>query len=108
MNQIQFKNLPFDVRSEYLFKNGDYLTHREYYNQKRALYRFDDFLAEIWYSPVENEITKVKLIGLEKALKFYWSSVEIDEIVIDNKNWQPNLVARIIEYVLNIIGEYVA
>jgi len=70
-------NLPFDVRSEYLFKNGDYLTHREYYNQKRALYRCDDFLAEAWYDPLENEITKVELIRLEIALKFYWSSVEI-------------------------------
>jgi len=70
MNQIQFKYLPFDDRLEYLFKNGDYITHREYYNQKRALYRCDDFLVESWYDPVENEITKVELIGLEKALKF--------------------------------------
>jgi len=38
MNQIQFKNLPFDDRSEYLFKNGEYITHKEYYRQKRSLY----------------------------------------------------------------------
>jgi len=70
--------IAFDDRPEYLFKNGDYLMHREYYNQKRALYRCDDFLIEAWCDPVENEITKVELIGLEKALKFYWSSVEIE------------------------------
>jgi len=33
-----------------------------------------NFLAEAWYDPLENEITKVELIGLEKALKFYWDS----------------------------------
>ena len=80
MNQIQFKNLPFDDRSEYLYKNDYYINHKEYYRQKRALYRCDDFLVETWYDSVENEITKVELIGLEKALKFYWSSVEIEEI----------------------------
>ena len=99
MNQKQFKNLSFDDRSEYLFKNGEYITHREYYNQKRALYRCDDFLAEIWYSPLENEITKVELIGLEKALRFYWSAVEIDldyESIIEGSNSVPQQYKAII------------
>ena len=81
MNQIQFKNLPFDDRSEYLFTNGDYITHKEYYNQKRALYRCSNFLAEAWYDPLENEVTKIELIGLDKVLKFYWDSVEIEELI---------------------------
>jgi len=80
MTGNQFKNLPFDDRSEYLLKHGDYLTHREYYNQKRSLYRCGNFLAEAWYDPLENEVTKIELIGLEKALKFYWSAVEMEGI----------------------------
>ena len=68
MTTRQFIKLPFDESADYLFRNGDYITHCEYYNQKRALFRCDDFLAETLYDPVENEITKVELIGLEKAL----------------------------------------
>jgi len=82
MNQIQFKNLSFDDRSEYLFKNGDYLTHREYYNQKRSLYCCSNFLAEAWYDPLENEVTMVQLVNLEEALKFYWDSVALDRATI--------------------------
>ena len=81
MTNRQFIKLPFNESADYLFSNGDYITHREYYNQKRALFRCDDFLAETWYDPVENEITKVELIGLEKALKFYWNSMQIAEII---------------------------
>ena len=81
MTAHQFKKLPFDECSEFLLNNGNYITHREYYNQKRVLYRCDNFLGEAWYDPEENEVTKVELIGLEKALKFYWSSMQIDELI---------------------------
>jgi len=80
MTVKEFVTVSFDDRSSYVFKSGDYITHREYYNQKRVLYRCDNFLVETWYDPVENEVTKVELISLEKALKFYWSSVEIEGI----------------------------
>ena len=31
-----------------------------------------------WYDPMENEITEVTIIDLEKALKFYWRSIQIE------------------------------
>ena len=49
--------------------------------RKEHCFAVMDFLAETWYDPVENEITKVELIGLEKALKFYWNSMQIAEII---------------------------
>ncbi len=81
MTSRQFRKLPFNECAEFLLNNGDYITHREHYNQKRVLYRCYNFLGEAWYDPKENEITKVTVIGLVKALKFYWRSVDIENVV---------------------------
>jgi len=81
MKANQFNNLTFDNRSSYVSKNGDFITFKEYYRQKRALYNCDKLLVEAWYSPIKNEVTRVELIGHNEALKFYWSSMYIDDLV---------------------------
>ena len=80
MNALKFSNLSHDACADYLFRYGDYITHREYYNQVRILYSCNSFLAEAWYDPMEHEVTEVTIIGLEKALKFYWRSIQIDSL----------------------------
>ena len=81
MTTSEFTNLFFEEKHNFVFSQGEYITHKLYYNQKRILYRCKNILIEVWYDPYENMITKFVPINIDKALNFYWKEIEIERLI---------------------------
>jgi hypothetical protein len=65
-----FDDLSLDERAEIVWR-GRYSETINYYNFKLNLYILEDgSFAEVWYSPVENEITDIKIVYGDELKKW--------------------------------------
>lgn len=71
MDKTKFQDLSNHDRGEILFKQGEYIAAREYYNHRINLYSLYDFFVEAWYFPPDNKITDIKVIIDDKGLDPY-------------------------------------
>jgi len=75
MTVADFSESSFKEQHRFVFSQGDYITHKVYYNQKRVLYRCEDILVEVWYDPFSNRIVEFDIIDIDTALNFYWEEI---------------------------------
>ena len=71
MHFHEFNILSFKEKSILIFSQGNYCGLREYYNYKLNLYSIDDFFAEVWYNPENNNIEKIEAVNDTKILDRY-------------------------------------
>jgi hypothetical protein len=72
-----FDELDLNERAEIVWR-GRYSETIEYYNHKLNLYILEDgSFAEVWYSPIENEITDIKIVYGDD-MKKWLSRIKLD------------------------------
>ena len=77
----KFQRLPFKKKGELVFKEGEYVAVRSYYNYKVQLYSLYGFFVEVWYHPENNAIDKVELLESEKALNLYLADIDLESLL---------------------------
>jgi hypothetical protein len=61
-----FENLDLNDRARHVWENGTFTENIFYYNFNIRLYTMSDGkYAEVWYSPVENEIVEITLLTVD-------------------------------------------
>ncbi len=84
ISKTKFRQLSITQKGEYVFREGDYIGLREYYNHKINLYSLFDFFVEVWYFPAENKIEKIEILESEKTLDLF-----IDKMMELDKKPKP-------------------
>jgi hypothetical protein len=77
MNERQFKEFSLTHRMDIINLNGKYVGNRTYYQQKINLYTIYGFFVEVFYSPVENEITKIQVANRDLVELHYSKNLDI-------------------------------
>lgn len=60
MSLYQFNYYDLSRRAELVWQNGTYLSVRHNGGHSVVLYHMGEFLAEVWYSPEENQVKTVR------------------------------------------------
>ena len=81
MNERQFKEFDVNERMDIINQEGSYVGVREYYNYKINLYTIYGFFVEVWYSPLENKITKIQVADRQIVDKLYSDRVYISSLI---------------------------
>ena len=63
MKLSEFKQLSLSAKGEIVFQEGKFIKSREYYNQRLCLYSLEEFFAEVWYEPGNNQIHRIDGLG---------------------------------------------
>lgn len=75
---MHFSNLSLDEKCKILWKDGEFIAEREYYQQKMLLYMLHGRFIEVTIAIYEDfEIKFVEQISEEKAMNFYWKQLPL-------------------------------
>ena len=83
MTKEQFNQLDLQDKGDVLFKQGEYASHRTYYNQKLVLYRLFDFWVEVSIDEIEEppKITTIEVLSDEKKLRLYTDGIDLFDLI---------------------------
>jgi hypothetical protein len=84
MDKNAFLKLDINERAQYTWDNGEFISDREYYNQKIVLYSVSGFFVEVGVLLESNEITFVDVQEDEKLLFKYVKDLKIGNITGKN------------------------
>ena len=78
MEKNEFLKLDLNERAQFTWDNGEFISDREYYNQKIALYSVRDFFVEVAVLIGSNDIVSVNIQDDDTLLYKYVSDLKID------------------------------
>lgn len=71
INKEIFENLPINLKGDFVFQKGTFITSCVYGFLKMALYKMDSFFVEVVYSIENNKIENVIYISDSDVQKFH-------------------------------------
>ena len=71
INKGIFESLPIDLKGDFVFQKGTFITSRVYGFFKMALYKMDSFFVEVVYSVDNNTIEDIIFITDSDLQRFY-------------------------------------
>lgn len=74
----EFNSLPFELKFEEVFSEGEYLDSRDYYNQILHLFMIntvlETLLIEVYFQPGDSQIVKIEAVD-DEVLGLYGDDV---------------------------------
>ncbi len=78
MSPIDYMELDLDDQVKYVYQNGEFVMDIRYYAYKINLYRLHDYLVEVFYNHLSDEIEKVMPLNKDSSrMKFYLDQIQI-------------------------------
>lgn len=74
---ILFESCNLNGRATLTWEHGSFITSREYYAQKVALYAMPGFYSEVWYRGDQNYIERIEAITSARDLEKYLHLIQI-------------------------------
>ena len=80
MNDLlaQFEACNLNGRASLTWDHGEFITSRDYYNRKVALYAMPGFYSEVWYHPDANQVERIEVLTTGKHLEKYLFQINLD------------------------------
>jgi hypothetical protein len=89
ISKEEFMKMNFESKGYFVFKMGDYISTRSYYNFNVNLYSLFGFLVQVWYFCPDNKIERIELLNSNKEYVLYANNVKLDSLNndTDEKNF---------------------
>lgn len=71
INKEVFEGLPIDLKGDFVFQKGTFVSSRVYGFLKMALYKMDSFFVEVVYHIEDNNIENIIFISDKDVQRFY-------------------------------------
>jgi hypothetical protein len=78
INKEVFKDLPIDLKGDFVFQKGTFIDSRVYGFLKMVLYKTDSFFVEVVYQIENNKIEDVIYISDSEVKSIYKSDFNKD------------------------------
>ena len=78
MDKSIFKELPIDLKGDFVFQKGSFVGSRVYGFLKMVLYKTDSFFVEVVYQIENNKIEDVIYISDSDVKRFYKANFNKD------------------------------
>ena len=78
INKEVFKDLPIDLKGDFVFQKGSFVGSRVYGFLKMVLYKTDSFFVEVVYQIENNKIEDVIYISDSDVKRFYKANFNKD------------------------------
>ena len=79
MHKDAFNSLTLEEKADLVFQKDAFVCTRVFYGQTICLYLIKGFYVEVWYLPLENEISDISLPTSDN-LNLYKSPVNVESL----------------------------
>ncbi|PBQ30858.1 hypothetical protein CNR22_03400 [Sphingobacteriaceae bacterium] len=81
MTREEFVKLTIPDKMEQLWVEGDFISQKVYYDNDISLFAMDDYLIEVFFNRVSNEIVGVEIQENNQILFEYVKDLELKELL---------------------------
>ena len=81
MIKDEFIKLTIPQRMEHLWAEGEFISQKVYYDNDISLFLMDNFLVEVFFNRVHNEIVGAEIQENDQILFEYVKDLEINELL---------------------------
>lgn len=81
MTKDEFIKLTIPQRMEFLWKEGEFISEKVYYDNNISLFLMDTYLVEVFFNRMYNEIVSVEIQENNQILFEYVKDIELKELL---------------------------
>lgn len=81
MNKDEFVKLTIPQRLEYLWAEGEFISQKVYYENDISLFLMDNFLVEVFFNRIYNDVVGVEIQENNQILFEYVKDLELNDLL---------------------------